>query len=77
MREDSGLGKLAFWAMTALAILWAAGVLGALLFGLVAQPWGLVPILIALGPVALVAIAVIADRLRSPEDRHYSRDVHD
>jgi hypothetical protein len=77
MREDSPLGKVAFWAVTALAVLWAIGALGAVLLGLVAQPWGLVPALVALGPIALVAIAVIADRLRSPEDDRYSRDVHD
>jgi hypothetical protein len=77
MREDSALGKVAFWAVTALAILWALGVVGAVLLGLVAQPWGLLPALVALGPIALVGVAVIADRLKSPEEKHYSRDVHD
>ena len=77
MRENSPLGRLAFWVATALAVLWAVGGIGGLLFGLIEQPSVFWPALIALAPVTLIIIAVVVDRLRSAEDTHYSRDVHD
>jgi hypothetical protein len=77
MREDSPLGRLAFGVVTALAILWAAGVFGVIVLGVVEQPLAFWPAAIALGPIILIGVAVILDRLRSPEDRRYSRDVHD
>ncbi len=77
MQENSTLGRIAFWAVTVLAVLWAAGGLLGLAFGLVAQPWGVLPLLVVLGPLALAVIAVILDRSRSAEDRYYSDNVND
>ncbi len=77
MRESSPLGRMAFWLVTALAVLWAVGGLGALLLGVIEEPGLIWPAVIVLGPLALVVVAVVADRLRSPEDRRYSRDVHE
>ncbi|MCG8441190.1 MAG: hypothetical protein MI723_05200 [Caulobacterales bacterium] len=77
MRESSPLGRLAFAVATGLAVLWAAAGLSAVLLGFFVQPSLMWPAIISLLPIALIAAAVILDRLRSAEDRHYSRNVHD
>lgn len=77
MREDSPLGRVAFWVVTALAVLWAVVGVAAIVAGVFVETGALWPILIAFGPITLVAVSVVVDRLRSPEDRRYSRDVHD
>ena len=47
------------------------------LLGVIAEPLTLWPLLIMIGPIALVALVVILDRARNADDDHYSRNVHD
>jgi hypothetical protein len=77
MRENSPIGRVAFWLVTVLAVLWVVCGVGALAFGVIEEPGLIWPALVVLVPVVLVAAAVILDRLRSAEDSHYSRDVHE
>lgn len=77
MREDSPLGRIAFVLVTALAAVWAIGGVGAILLGVIAQPATFWPFLILFAPITLAVIAVAVDRMRSDEDRRYSRDVQE
>ena len=77
MRENSPLARIAFWAVTALAILWVVSGAAMAMLGVIAEPLTFWPLLIIFGPIGLVALVVILDRARNSEDDHYSRNVHD
>lgn len=77
MREDTPMMRIAFWIVSALAALWAIGGLVAFAIGVWQATSFWWPVAIALAPGAFVIIAIVFDRLRDDEDRHYSRDIHE
>ncbi len=77
MTENSLLGRVAFWVVAALAAIWACVVIGVAAFGVWTQASLIWPVIIAAIPPGLVIAAVVADRLRSREDRYYSENIYD
>lgn len=79
--KQDGLTLLAYSLIGAGAVIYGGGVIAAVIAGIViAGPLSLLALgilgLPAIG-VAILLIKVILDRANDPEDRHYSKDIHE
>ena len=77
MRENTPLTRIAFWIVCILAALWAVGVATAFVIGIWQATSAVWPIAVAAAPGIFIVVALVIERLRDPEDRYYSKNVHE
>lgn len=89
MSENSPLGKIAFWLVAILAVIWAAATGMSIIFGVFTIPFaagatgltgllaGTALVTIIFGPILIVVGALILDRMSNTEDEYYSKNIHD